>query len=359
VKVLVVLGTRPEAVKLAPVVLELSSFSGVEVSVLHTRQHTSMADSVLEWFGITPRLEFSPFDHGGSLNRLLGHLLTSFGEIFESFLPDWIVVQGDTTSALAGALAGFHSRVPIAHIEAGLRTHDLTRPFPEEANRVLISRLAERHYCPTGNSAQNLISEGIDPSCVRVTGNTVVDAFQFTLKKLGLDRDHSESTRHVLVTAHRRESWGSGIDEIFSAVAELAGHFPSHLFTLPVHLNPIVRASAERILSTYSNVGVTEPLSYPDLVALLNKSTLVITDSGGLQEEAVSAGIPTLVTRTETDRPEGIAEGILQLVGTTRNVIVDRGSDVLRRSTELRRPSSQVYGDGKAATRIAADLFEV
>lgn len=357
-KILVVLGTRPEAVKLGPVVRELRARAGLEVSVLHTRQHASMADSILDWFGISPEFEFGPIDHGGSLNRLLAHMLNSFAELLTAYGPDAIVVQGDTTTALAGALAGFHRQVPVCHVEAGLRTFDLSRPFPEEANRTLISRVATRHYCPTPGSAENLLNEGVKSSSIVLTGNTVVDAFYWTLNKVQ-PAGRSDDAPHVLVTAHRRESWGSGLDSVFDAIRELAKLFPQIRFVIPVHLNPIVRNAASSSLSQLPNVSLIEPLQYPEVVAMLDGSSLVITDSGGIQEEAVSIGVPTLVTRTETDRPEGINEGILQLVGTDTRLIVERASLILAGADSSPRHPSSVYGDGRASIRIADDIFSV
>jgi UDP-N-acetylglucosamine 2-epimerase (non-hydrolysing) len=368
-KVSIIFGTRPEAIKLAPVILGLRAQAGIALHLCVTAQHRQLLDQVLGVFGIIPDLDLDLMRPDQSLADLTSHAIRALGEVFERERPDLVLVQGDTTTVFCAALAAFYARVPVGHVEAGLRTGNLEAPWPEEANRVLTSRLATLHFAPTCQAKENLLREGIAAGCVHVTGNTVIDALLHiaaTAKvlspsmnlELGTVADIPPAKRIVLITGHRRENFGEGFRRVCLAVRTLAAQFPDVHFVYPVHLNPNVRRPVEQILRAEgeSNVHLIEPLSYPSFVHLMNRAYLILTDSGGVQEEAPSLGKPVLVMRDTTERPEAVAAGCSVLVGTDETRIVAETARLLKDPAAYEQMSRvhNPYGDGHAADRIIA-----
>jgi UDP-N-acetylglucosamine 2-epimerase (non-hydrolysing) len=366
-KINVVFGTRPEAIKLAPVVLALKEQPRVTCRVCVTGQHRHMLDQVLQTFGIVPDSDLNLMEPNQTLGRLTARAVEALDAYFASEKPDLVLVQGDTTTVFCAAMAAFYHRVPVGHIEAGLRTGNLESPWPEEANRVLTSRLTALHFAPTEASRHNLLREGIPTERIRVTGNTVIDALLLTLKKARSQPPDIpglapatlaawEGKPVVLITGHRRENHGAGFESICRAIAELARRYPQVAFVYPVHLNPNVREPVPRILgrSSVANVHLIEPLPYLPFVALMDRSTLVLSDSGGIQEEAPSLGKPVLVLRDTTERPEAVSAGTVKLVGTSVDTIVDETSRLLddRMAYQEMARAHNPYGDGKATARI-------
>lgn len=361
-KVLAVYGTRPEAIKMAPVIEALrrrpEAFS---VRVCTTGQHREMLDQVQELFALAPDLDLQLMQPDQTLNGLSAAALAAMDRVFAAEAPDWLLVQGDTTTAMTAGLAAFHRGVRVGHVEAGLRTGDLRHPFPEEANRRIIDLLADALFAPTERSRQALLAEGCDAGKVYVVGNTVIDALQTiatgATRATGAE-DGAGSRREVLVTVHRRESFGEPIREIFAALRELAEAFPEVDWVYPVHRNPNVRGPAHERLSGLPNLRLIEPLDYKDLVGRLRRCHLVLTDSGGIQEEAPTFGKPVLVLRETTERPEGVDAGVARLVGADRARIVAEASRLLRSPEAYQEMARAVnpYGDGRAAERIAAIL---
>jgi len=366
-----VFGTRPEAIKLAPLVLALRADQQFHCEVCITAQHREMLDQVLEVFAIEPDVDLNLMRPDQDLAGFTARAVVTLSDYFKQRRPDLVLVQGDTSTVLCASLAAFYNGVAIGHVEAGLRTGDLKAPWPEEANRVLTSRLADLHFAPTNRSRQNLLDEGIKPERIWVTGNTIIDALFLALEKVhqnppvlaGLPEDclDTRSSRPlVLVTGHRRENFGEGFEQICRAIADLAERFPNARFVYPVHLNPNVRRPVKAILDTacdrHANVFLIEPQPYLPFLALLERCTLVLTDSGGIQEEAPSLGKPVLVMRHSTERPEAVEAGTVRLVGTDRQAIV---SEVTRLLTDSAAYQSMArahnpYGDGKATGRIVA-----
>ena len=367
-RVLVVMGTRPEAIKLAPVVHEFAQQADVSCRICFTGQHREMVESLFELFGMRADLDLQVMQHDQSLHELAGRALTLIGEQLKRLQPDLVVVQGDTTTAFCATFAAYMQRIPVAHVEAGLRTHNLLSPWPEEGNRQLIGRLAALHLSPTETAKQNLLAEGVAEDRIAVTGNTVVDALLWTAKRERLSHCHAEGLpddwrerwadrRIVLITGHRRENFGEGLANVWRGLVQLARQFPQDQFVFPVHLNPNVRASVDAIIgpvvSELGNFHLIEPLAYEPFVALLSRAHLVISDSGGIQEEAPSLGKPVLVTRNNTERGEAIAAGTARLVGTDTAELVAQASALLgggaayERMVKARNP----FGDGAAAQR--------
>lgn len=361
VRVLVVYGTRPEAIKLAPVVRALDAAPGLEPVVAVTGQHRQMLDQVNELFGIEPAFDLDLLRGRPDLTGITTGALEGLAPVIAEVAPELVVVQGDTTTVFAAALAAFYARVPVAHVEAGLRTGNRDNPYPEEVNRVLTSHLTSLHLAPTSRSRTNLLAEGIDPDDIVVTGNTVIDALLDVVardlqpQEPALERV-AHASRVVLVTSHRRESWGEPMARTARAVARLAHDFPETLVVLPAHLNPGVRDVLLPPLAGRDNVLVTEPLSYADMAYVLARAALVLTDSGGVQEEAPSLGKPVLVLRDTTERPEAVDAGTVRLVGTDEDVIVKEASQLLTDSDAYAAMARAVnpYGDGQAAGRVAA-----
>jgi UDP-N-acetylglucosamine 2-epimerase (non-hydrolysing) len=371
-KISVIFGTRPEAIKLAPVILALRSDPRFLTHVCTTAQHRHILDQVLEVFNIVPDTDLDLMRPGQSLSSLTSGALIAVGKYLEEERPDLVLVQGDTTTVFATSLAAFYQEIPIGHVEAGLRTWNLKAPWPEEANRVLTSHLATLHFAPTEVNRNNLLREGIPPERIFVTGNTVIDALHLAIGLVRrnppaipqLDPSLMSERRDVplvLITAHRRESFGEKLESICQTIAELAGAFPHVQFVYPVHPNPQVRATVGEVLGRRngrppqsSNVHLIEPLSYLPFVALMERSTVILTDSGGIQEEAPSLGKPVLVMRDTTERPEALQGGTVKLVGADHERIVTEVGRLLtdRVYYDSMSGARNPYGDGRATERI-------
>ena len=369
-KILSVFGTRPEAIKMAPVVKALAEDPSFDAKVCVTAQHRQMLDQVLELFAIQPDFDLDLMKADQTLGDITGNVLHGLEGIFAQWQPDMVLVHGDTTTTLAAALSSYYAKVPVGHVEAGLRTGDKYSPWPEEMNRHLAGALADVHFSPTEKARENLLHEGIAPESIHVTGNTVIDALLTVEERIRSDADlRGRLERHfpfldpqkylVLVTGHRRENFGSGFENICQAIATLARRDDVQV-VYPVHLNPHVQEPVRRILSDLSNVFLLKPQDYLSFVYLMHRCTLVLTDSGGIQEEAPSLGKPVLVMRDTTERPEALEAGTALLVGTDRARIVREVSRLLdapeayRTMAEAHNP----YGDGTAARRIATFLKE-
>ena len=367
-KITCIFGTRPEAVKLCPVVLALRARPEVETRVCVTAQHRQMLDQALEVFGVTPDTDLDLMQPDQTLAGLTARAVAALDEYLARERPDVILVQGDTTTVFAAALAAYYQRVAVGHVEAGLRTFNKYSPFPEEMNRAMTSRIADWHFAPTEGARRNLLCEGVPPERIYVTGNTVIDALEFAVARIrerrpevpGLPAGLMDDGRPlVLITGHRRENFGAGFESICRAVAELAGRFPQVAFVYPVHLNPNVRGPVFRALGRRANVHLIEPLSYLPFVALMDRATLLLTDSGGAQEEAPSLGKPVLVMRDTTERPEAVAAGVARLVGADADRITAEVAALLTDPAARAAMVSQVnpYGDGKASGRIVSVLL--
>jgi UDP-N-acetylglucosamine 2-epimerase (non-hydrolysing) len=368
-KLLIVFGTRPEAIKMAPLVLALKASSSFEVKVCVTAQHRQMLDQVLQLFDISPDFDLNLMMPGQSLTELTCSILKGMDSVIAQFKPDWVIVHGDTSTTLATSLAAFYQRVNVAHVEAGLRTHNLFSPWPEEGNRQITGRLASIHFAPTDQAKSNLLREGIEPTKIHVNGNTVIDALLSVSRKLDVDFKLSttldlefpyldKSKRLILVTGHRRENFGEGFESICKAVRLIAEE-PSVQIIFPVHLNPNVQEPVRRILGKVENVHLIEPLNYLPFVYLMKKSHFILTDSGGIQEEAPSLGKPVLLMRKTTERCEAVAAGTVKLVGTDPEKIVNEARCLLDDENAYKKMAfaNNPYGDGQASFRIRA-VFE-
>lgn len=363
IKVLIVFGTRPEAIKMAPIVKEFQKFPDLfDSKVCVTAQHREMLDQVLTFFEIQPDYDLNLMKPGQNLFQLTGDIIMGMKPILENFVPDYVLVHGDTTTSMAAAMAAFYSQAKVCHIEAGLRTFNKQSPFPEEMNRQLTGRIADLHFAPTETSRQNLIRENIDVQNIYVTGNTVIDALFIAQEKLKEYDDqeivHLKSIlttdkRVILVTGHRRENFGDGFINICNALKLIAEDKNVEII-YPVHLNPNVQKPVNKILGGITNVHLIDPLGYPAFSWLMAKSYFIITDSGGVQEEAPSLGKPVLVMRNNTERPEAVEAGTVKLVGTNFDVIVEEANKLLREEdtyNEMSRAHNP-YGDGTAAQKI-------
>jgi UDP-N-acetylglucosamine 2-epimerase (non-hydrolysing) len=356
-KVLIVYGTRPEAVKMAPLVHELARSAHCKPIVAVTGQHREMLDQVNRLFGIQPSHDLNILTQSQTLETITARVLSGISEVIEKEQPDAVVVQGDTTTCFTAGLAAFYRKIPLIHLEAGLRTGDPTNPFPEEMNRRLTSQLAVLHLAATPTSKANLLKDGISEKDIVVTGNTVIDALLHVSGRNSPLENPDLGTvfdkRTVLITAHRRESWGEPMAQTARAIARLATLFPNINFLLPAHLNPAVRAVLLPPLEGLGNVIVTAPLDYRDFVKAMRDCTIVLTDSGGVQEEAPTFGKPVLVLRETTERPEAVAAGTARLIGTNEDVIVDSVARLLTDRNAYRAMARAVnpYGDGLAAQR--------
>jgi len=360
-----VLGTRPEAIKLAPVILRLRHSPGsLRPVIVLTGQHPELAAAALADFGLSPDHDLKLSLSGKQLAEATAACLQGLSPVLDRLRPAWVVVQGDTTSALAGAMAGFYQRIPVAHVEAGLRTESLAAPFPEEANRRLIARVAQLHFAPTIDAKANLLSEGVDPATIHVTGNTVVDAVHLLRDRIASapsGRTAGDTTKLVLVTAHRRENHGRPLERICRAVRRLAAMRNDLSFVFVTHPNPAASRPAEKLLLGCERIRLTPPLSYVAMLRLVADSWLVLTDSGGLQEEAPSLGRPVLVLRDHTERTEGIAAGVARLVGADPHRIIRETIRLADSPGEYRTMASarNPYGDGHAALLIGTTLGRV
>ncbi len=368
IKIAVFFGTRPEAIKLAPVIRALAGDERFEVLSVSTGQHREMLKQVVDIFGIPIDVELDVMVPNQTLAGLSSRLMVKIDEVLDQHQPDFAIVQGDTTTVLMAALACFYRNIPIGHVEAGLRTRNMRSPFPEEANRVLASHLCSLHFAPTTTSRDNLLQDNIDGSMIHVTGNTVIDALRIELANqqqspIGLRIDEElgsllplnwREIPFVLITGHRRENFGGGFQAICEAIVELAERFPDYRFIYPVHLNPNVREPVMKSLSHLSNVFLLPPMSYRPFVALMQACRFVLTDSGGVQEEAPGIGKPVLVMRDTTERPEGVKAGTVRLVGANRKNIVDGVAQLIEDASVYERmaTASNPYGDGNASSRI-------
>jgi UDP-N-acetylglucosamine 2-epimerase (non-hydrolysing) len=356
----VVIGTRPEAIKLAPVVSELRR-RGMETTILGTGQHRDLVDPVLDLFGLALDLDLEIMEPESSLNAVLSRAIERLGAALETLHPDVVVVQGDTTSAMGGALAAFNSHIPVAHVEAGLRSHDLALPFPEEMHRRVISIVSRWHFAPTDHAAAELRSERV-PGQVLVTGNTVVDAVNYILQ-VASTREHAVAAppgRYLLATAHRRESWGAPIRNIALALRDVLDDHPDLSLIFATHPNPKARHPVEEVLSSQPRATVVGAMEYDGFLAVLRGAVLAVTDSGGVQEEGPTLGVPVLVTRAVTERPEGLAAGAVRMVGTGRADIRRAVGELLddpEQRSRMATAGRSVYGDGTAARQIADALL--
>ena len=370
-KILSVFGTRPEAIKMAPLVKELQNLPSVDSRVCVTAQHREMLDQVLELFQIVPEYDLNLMKHGQTLQSLSQRIIQNLSPILEEFKPDIVLVHGDTTTTFIASLCSFYHQIPVGHIEAGLRTGNMYSPWPEEGNRKLTGAIASLHYAPTKNSKKNLLDEGVKEQNILVTGNTIIDALLMITKRIENDKvlterikktlpDLSEEKRIVLVTSHRRENFGEGMENICNAITELADSYPDVEFVFPVHLNPKVRQPVQKLLSGKDNIQLIEPLGYLPFVFLMSRSYIVLTDSGGIQEEAPSLGKPVLVMRDTTERPEAIQAGTVKLVGTSTLNITENVSKLINDPDEYQKMSfaHNPYGDGEASKRITRNLVE-
>lgn len=358
-KILVVVGTRPEAIKMAPVILALKKEPWAEVRVLATAQHRHMLDQVLNFFEITPDIDLDIMRPNQALTTLTARLLLDLDDVLLAEKPDVVLVQGDTTTVMTVALACFYHRIQVGHVEAGLRTGDMQNPFPEEANRVIAGRLARWHFAPTESARQNLLKEGIRDSDITVTGNTVIDALYMTAEKeleFGIAIDPSK--RMILVTSHRRENFGVPFQNICRAIQTLAKRNPDVEFLYPVHPNPNVKDIAHEMLGASENIHLCEPLDYAPFVAAMKRSYLIISDSGGVQEEAPALGKPVLVLRDETERPEAVDQQVVKLVGSDFDRIVNETQRLLDDEASYSAMARGIspYGDGHGAERIVKVL---
>jgi UDP-N-acetylglucosamine 2-epimerase (non-hydrolysing) len=364
-KISIIFGTRPEAIKLCPLILAMKEHPDFMPHVCVTAQHREMLDQVLEEFGVVPDVDLAIMKPNQTLAGLTSMTIAKIDEYLAETQPDMVIVQGDTTTDFCSALAAFYHQIPIAHVEAGLRTWNKFSPFPEEINRVLTTCIADLHFAPTQISRNNLLREGVDDKTIFVTGNTAIDALHFAIDKIrktpplvpGLPNyliNGKKEKPLILITAHRRENYGQGFIDICEAISTLAERFNKVEFVYPVHLNPNVREPVFRMLSGIDNVHLIEPLSYVPFVALMNRAKLLLTDSGGVQEEAPSLGKPVLVMRDTTERPEALDAGTVKLVGTDRRTIIDNVSTLLTDPKVYNAMANAVnpYGDGKACERI-------
>nr|WP_201289359.1 UDP-N-acetylglucosamine 2-epimerase (non-hydrolyzing) [Pelistega ratti] len=362
-KLLIVFGTRPEAIKMAPLIEGLKT-SGLDFKVCVTAQHRQMLDQVLALFNIQPDYDLDIMSQQQTLSGVAGLILNKIQPIIHEYQPTIIFVHGDTATTLATALAAYYNQIDIAHIEAGLRTYNLYAPWPEEGNRKLTAAIAKYHFAPTESTKQNLLKEGVPCEQIYVTGNTVIDALLLSLQKIEQNPNLSsqyakqfaflENKRTILITGHRRENFGSGFENICNALAILAEQHPTVQFVYPVHLNPNVREPVNRLLNSRQNIHLIEPLDYLAFVYLMKQSYLILTDSGGIQEEAPSLGKPVLVMRETTERPEAVEAGTVKLVGTSQERIIQEVNKLLEDEQEYRKMSMahNPYGDGTAIEKI-------
>ena len=370
IKVLSVFGTRPEAIKMAPLVDLLKGDARFESKICVTGQHRQMLDQVLNLFDIIPDYDLNIMKSGQDLTDVTVLILQKLKAVLSEFKPDYVLVHGDTTTTLSATLASYYQKIPVCHVEAGLRTHNIYSPWPEEGNRKIAGSLASLHFSPTETSKNNLLLENVPENKIRVTGNTVIDALLLVIEKINRDHDLfekmsnlfpflSSNRRVVLVTGHRRESFGSGFECICEAIFDLAENFKNVDFVYPLHLNPNVREPVNRKLGRLSNVYLIEPQEYLPFIYLMQSSYLILTDSGGIQEEAPSLGKPVLVMRDTTERPEAVAAGTVKLVGTDTNKIIFEVSELLTNEDTYKKMSfsHNPYGDGHACKKILDEII--
>ncbi len=361
-KIAIIVGTRPEGVKLAPVIYLLRKSRLFETVVISTGQHQEMLENVFKVFDIKPDINLAVMRRGQTLNQIASKIIGKLDVVFHEEKPGLVIVQGDTTSAFAGSLASFYARIPVAHVEAGLRTHRSDSPFPEEVNRKLISTVADIHFAPTQMARENLLNEGIPGEKVFVTGNPVVDALKKMEESASTDiknfvaKVKSHGKRIILVTFHRRESWDKPLKRVCKAISKLTNAFGDICIIFPVHKNPIISETVSKLLGPCPRVYLQEPLSYPDLLYVLKNSALVMTDSGGIQEEAPSYNVPVIILRNETERPEIIGVKLGVLAGTDERKIFEEAKKELSRKNLKYHGSFNPFGDGRASERIKLAL---
>ena len=362
IKVLSLFGTRPEAIKMAPLVLELKNRKEIDSKIVVTAQHREMLDQVLNFFNIVPDYDLNIMKKGQTLSDITTRALCGLEEVFQKEKPDIVLVHGDTTTAFAGALGAFYNQIDVGHVEAGLRTNNKYSPFPEEINRVMIDKIADLFFAPTNNSKENLQKENVNMDNVYVTGNTAIDALKYTVSENYENPvfDWVGDSRLILLTAHRRENLGEPMKHIFKAIDKITKEFEDVKVVYPIHLNPKVRETANEVLKDNEKVKLIEPLEVIDFHNFINKSYLIMTDSGGIQEEAPSLGKPVLVLRDTTERPEGVEAGTLKLTGTNEENIYSMVKELLTNKEEYDKMSkaSNPYGDGHTSERIADIIIE-
>lgn len=365
IKIFIAFGTRPDAIKMCPLVKELSKREQIDCKVLVTAQHREMLDSVLDLFQVKPDFDLNIMTHGQSVTDITSRVLYGCEEIFKNEKPDMVLVHGDTTTSFAVALAAFYQQIPVGHVEAGLRTDNIYSPFPEEMNRRLTGRIADLHFAATKSNVENLRKENVDRSRIIQTGNTVIDALKNVTRSdyVFEDKDLSEGLvsgkKILLMTCHRRENWGKPMEQIFSGVRRMVEDNKDVVLIFPMHPNPLVRELATKHLGNHSRIKLIEPLDYEPMANLMSKAFLVLTDSGGIQEEAPAFGIPVMVLRTETERPEAVEAGTVKVVGVGEDSIYSVGNKMLREHDYYDSFGNAVnpYGDGHASERIADALL--
>ena len=363
-KLFIIAGTRPEAIKLVPLYIEAKK-RGLEVKFISTGQHREMLDQVFQWFEIQPDEDLEIMQKNQTLATLTSNALLKLDTLFAEEKPDWVIVQGDTTTAFVASLAAYYHKIKVAHVEAGLRTHNKYSPWPEEINRSLIGRIADLHFAPTALSAENLKRENIAEDKIFITGNTVIDALLYTNEKAIKENifpvqlqdyfiGEEKNRKLVLITGHRRENWGLGFEEICKAIQTLAARYTDIHFIYPVHLNPNVQEPVQRLLIGHHNIILTDPLNYPEFVRMMERSYIILSDSGGVQEEAPSLGKPVLVMRDTTERPEGVEAGSVKLVGTSSESIINSFIELIEDDSVYKKMSNvkNPYGDGTASMKI-------
>ena len=376
-KIIIVFGTRPEAIKMSPLIHALKLEPDLfDIKVCVTSQHRQMLDQVLSMFNIQPDFDLNLMKENQNLSNLTSLILSEIKKIFDNYLPDLVLVHGDTTTTLATSMAAFYASIPVGHVEAGLRTHDLKSPFPEEFNRQITSKISKWHFAPTNLSQKNLLSEGVNKSLITVTGNTVVDALYWILNKIEKNQERKKNIEiflnnnlsfdwkrknFILVTAHRRENFGKGFEQICLALKELASKYPKVNFIYPVHLNPNVKKPVYDSLKAIPNIYLIKPLEYEPFIYLLNNCYFVLTDSGGIQEEAPSLGKPVLLLRDTTERPEAVEAGTVEVVGSNKKQIIEGVSRLLDNKKHYKKMSRahNPYGDGLACKRIVDVLRSI
>ncbi|MDZ7816369.1 MAG: UDP-N-acetylglucosamine 2-epimerase (non-hydrolyzing) [Planctomycetota bacterium] len=365
-RLLIVYGTRPEFIKLAPVIRKARDEGKHDVIACSTGQHREMLRQLYDFFKLTPDLDLDIMKPGQSPNEVVARILVELDEVIRSHEPDYVLIQGDTSTVFASATAAFHNRVPVGHVEAGLRTYDISQPWPEEAYRCMVSRVANMNFCPTELSAANLRNEKVSEDKIVITGNTVIDSLLWTVDRIANDPPQEVSQQRkwaqetfgdspvVLITGHRRESFGRGFEEICRAIAALASEYPGHRFVYPVHLNPNVQKPVKHVLGGLDNVHLIAPQPYPAFCWWMDRSQFVLTDSGGVQEEAPSLGKPVLVMRNTSERPEGIDAGCSRLVGNTFDGITRNVRELIEDNAAYSAMAcpANPYGDGHASERI-------
>jgi len=371
-KVLSIVGTRPDTIKLAPLINELNNRIEIESYLCGSGQHREMLDQALRIFNLTPDIDLNVMSANQTLDSLSSKLLEAFGKMFSELQFDAVIVHGDTTTAFCGALSAFYHQIPVIHIEAGLRTHSISEPFPEEFNRQAIATIAVLNFAPTETAASNLLREGVPKEKIIISGNTVIDSLRIVKARITEDSAIGEeiastlskyldfnyiSSDFVLVTMHRRENIGDGIIEVCEAISKLSTKFRNIKFVLPVHLNPAVGNDVKRVLANHGNVYLLPPLPYLEFVALLSNAMLIITDSGGIQEEAVSLGKRALVTRNMTERGEGVDTGLLEIVATDGEKIFQAARKIIKENKQDRILSNNPYGSGNISKKIADEII--